>query len=162
MINRLLKLLVDLIYRTNQVKENYQNKNPNETVLVADASKGILTKSNQNVAHGINWVTSQRAVIILTDTKIICGKWTIPLNTISSAELLKFNSLFGGGQVLKIQTIDNQNYQFGMQFNPEWTKQHRLALTLEKGKIKHSIFSIIVRIIAIGLLFYWISELFNN
>lgn len=160
MIHQLLKALIDLIYRTNQVKQNYLNKNPNETVFAADASKGIMTASNQDIVHGINWTTSQRAVIMLTDKKIICGKWTIPLDTISSVELLKFNSLFGGGQVLKVQTTNDENYQFGMQFNPEWTNQQKLPLILKKGKVKYSVFSIIVRVIAIGYLIYWFYKRF--
>ena len=78
--------------------------------------------------------------------------------TISNAQLLKINSLFGGGQVLKVQTTDDKNYQFGMQLNPEWTSQQRLPLTLEKGQLKHSAFSIIVRLIAVGYLIYWLYE----
>ncbi|AOW10734.1 hypothetical protein [Flavobacterium gilvum] len=160
MTHKLLKGLVDLIYRTEKVRQKYQNENPNETVLVADASKGIVTTSNQDIMNGLNWVTSQRAVILLTDKKIICGKWTIGLDTISAVQLIKFNSLLGSGQVLKIQTTDDKNYQFGMQFNPEWTNQQRLPLILEKGKVKHSAFSTAVRLIAIVLLIYWLYEWF--
>ncbi len=82
-----------------------------------------LRSSNQDIQRGLGWVTTQRAVVLLTDNKIVCGKWTIPLDTISTAQLLKINSLFGGGQVLKVQTTDDKNYQFGMQLNPEWTNQ---------------------------------------
>ena len=87
-------------------------------------------------------------------------KWTISLDTITSAQLLKINSLFGGGQVLKVQTTDDNNYQFGMQLNPEWTNQKRLPLKLEKGQVKHSAFSIIVRLIVVGYLIYWLYERF--
>ena len=97
---------------------------------------------------------------MLTDKKIVCGKWTIPLDTISIAQLIKINSLFGDGQVLKVQTTDDKNFQFGMQLNPEWTNQQRLPLTLEKGQVKYSAFSIIVRVIAVGYLIYWIYERF--
>ncbi len=97
---------------------------------------------------------------MLTDKKIICGKWTIPIDTISTAQLLKINSLFGAGQVLKVQTSDNKNFQFGMQLNPEWTNQQLLPLTLEKGQVKNSAFSIVVRTIAIGYLIYWLYERF--
>ncbi|GAB3653690.1 hypothetical protein GCM10028791_23910 [Echinicola sediminis] len=95
---------------------------------------------------------------MLTDKKIVCGKWTIPLDTIATAELMKINSLFGGGQVLKVQTTDHKHYQFGMQFNPEWTSQQQLPLTLEKGQVKHSVFSITVRLIAVGYLVYWLYK----
>lgn len=160
MVNLLLKGLVDLIYRTRRVRRKFERDNPNEKVLAADASKGIVTTTNQDIQRGLDWVTSQRGVVLLTDQKLVCGKWTIPLDNISKAQLLKINSLFGGGQVLKVQTTDNKNYQFGMQLNPEWTSQQRLPLTLEKGQIKHSAFSIIVRLIAVGYLIYWVYERF--
>jgi hypothetical protein len=160
MINQLLKGLVDIIYGTGRIRRKFEQDNPNEKVLAADASKGIVTTTNQDIQRGLDWVTSQRAVVLLTDQKIICGKWTIPLDTISTAQLLKINSLFGGGQVLKVQTTDDKNYQFGMQLNPEWTNQQRFPLTLEKGQLKNSAFSVIVRLIAVGYLIYWIYERF--
>ncbi len=160
MINQLLKGLVDLIYGTGRVRQKFERDNPNEIILAADASKGIVTTTNQDIKHGLDWVTSQRAVVLLTDKKIICGKWSIPLDTIATAQLLKIKSLFGGGQVLKVQTTDDKNYQFGMQLNPEWTSQQQLPLKLEKGQVKHSIFSIIVRLIAVGYLIYWLYEHF--
>lgn len=160
MINQLLKGLVDLIYGTGRVRRKFELDNPNEKVLAADASKGIVTKTDQDIQRGLDWVTSQRAVVLLTDKKLVCGKWSIPIDTITTAQLLKINSLFAGGQVLKVQTTDNKNYQFGMQLNSEWTNQQRLPLTLEKGKVKHSAFSVIVRLIAVGYLIYWIYERF--
>ncbi|WP_437921922.1 hypothetical protein [Sphingobacterium sp. LRF_L2] len=160
MINQLLKGLVDLIYGTGRVRRKFELNNPNEKVLAADASKDIVTTTNQDIQRGLDWVTSQRAVILLTDKKLVCGKWIIPIDTISTAQLLEINSLFGGGQVLKIQTTDDKNYQFGMQFNTEWTSQQQLPLTLEHGQVKHSAFSIIVRLIVVGYLIYWIYERF--
>lgn len=160
MINQLLKGLVDLIYGTGQIRRKFEQNNPKEKVLAADASKGIVTTTNQDIQHGLEWVTSQRAVVLLTDKKIICGKWIIPLDNITTAQLLKINSLFGSGQVLKVLTTDNKNYQFGMQLNPEWTNQQQLPLTLEKGQVKHSTFSIVVRLIAFAFLIYWLYERF--
>lgn len=160
MINRLLKKLVDLIYGTRRVRQKYEHDNPDEQVLASDASKSIMTTTNQDIQRGLDWVASQRAVVLLTDKKIVCGKWSIPLDTVSTVQLLKINSLFGSGQVLKVQTTDNKNFQFGMQINPEWTNQQRLPLTLEKGQVKYSVFSVIVRLIAVGYLIYWIFERF--
>ncbi len=160
MINQLLKGLVDLIYGTGRVRRKFELDNPSENILAADASKGIVTTTNQDIQRGLDWVTSQRAVVMLTDKKIICGKWTIPLDTILTAQLIKIISLFGGGQVLKVQTTDDKNYQFGMQLNPEWTNQQRLPLTFEKGQVKYSTFSIVVRLIAVGYLIYGLYERF--
>jgi hypothetical protein len=160
MINKLTKELVDLIYNTERVRRKYQMNNPSETVLAADGSKGVMTVENQEIKRGLNWTTSQRAVIMLTDKKLVCGKWIIPLNQISSGQLVKVKALFGSGQILKIQTKDNEYYQFGMQLNTEWTNQHVLPLTVETGQIKHSAISILVRIIAVGYLIYLLYDSF--
>ena len=73
MINKLIKGLVDLIFGTKRIKSKYQNANPTETVLAADGSKGIRTSDNQNIQRGIDWVTSQRAVVLLKNTKNTTG-----------------------------------------------------------------------------------------
>lgn len=157
-MNNLLKILVDLIYNTKHIRNKYQLDNPSETVLAIDGAKGIVTSNNQNVERGLDWVTSQRAVIILTTTKIICGKWTILIENINNAQLLEISSIFGSGQVLKIQTKDNDNYQFGMQINKEWTSQTVLPLKLEKAKIANSMFSIIIRVFLIGYIAFLIYQ----
>jgi len=152
----MIKGLVDFFYMTGRVRRKFEIDNPNEKVLAADASKGIVTEKSQDIQRGLNWVTSQRAVILLTNKRIVCGKWTISLDAISAAQLLKT----GSGQVLKIQTEDGKNYQFGMQINPEWINQQILPLTLEKGQVKYSFFSIIVRLILIVCLIYLFYERF--
>lgn len=162
MIDRLLKWMVDLLYGTKRIKRKFELANPKEKVLASDGSKGIVTTSNQDIQRGLDWVTSQRAVVLLTDKRIVCGKWTIPLDTISTAQLIKINTLFGRGQVLKIYTSDGKNYQFGMQLNPEWTRQQILPLTHEKGQVKHSAYSIIARLIAVGCIIYWLYYRFMS
>jgi hypothetical protein len=161
MINKLLKGLVDLIYGVGRVKTNYLRTNPTEKILAADGSKGITTKGDKGIERGLDWVTSQRAVVLLTDKKIKCGQWDIPLENIETAQLLKINSLFGPGQVLKLKTMDDIHYQFGMQFNPEWTNQNVLPLTIEQGQVKTSTFSLIMRLILVGYIIYWLLGTFE-
>jgi hypothetical protein len=74
MINQIIKGLVNLIYGTRRARCKFERENPNEKVLAADASKGIVTTSNQDIQRGLNWVSSQRAVILLTEKKLVCGK----------------------------------------------------------------------------------------
>ena len=97
-MNKLMKEFVDLIYGTGRERRKYQLANPTENVLAADASKGTVTTNNQDIQRGFDWVRSQRAVVLLTDTKIVSGKWIIPLVTIDTIQLLKINSLFGAGR----------------------------------------------------------------
>lgn len=158
MINKLLKGFVDLTYGVNRIKDEYLNDNPTEKVLAADGSKGILTDKNKDVERGLDWVTSQRAVVLLTDKKVKSGQWNIELDNIESAQLVLVNSLYGKGQILKISTIDNKHYQFGMQFSPEWTNQNVLPLTIEEGKIKTSTFSLVIRLLLIVFILYKLLE----
>lgn len=159
-MKKLLKGFVDLIYGTARVRKEYERTHPEDKVLAADASKGIVTKQEEGIARRAKWVTSQRAVILLTTTKIVCGKWIIPLQEIQSAQLLSFRSLFGGGVVLKLQTKDDIHYQFGMSFNPEWLHQESIPLSYETAKVKQSPFSLAVRLIAITYLLYWFYQNF--
>lgn len=156
-MDKILKALVDLFYGTNSKRKRFESQN-NESVIAADASKGIITKQNDNITRGADWIISQRAVILLTEKQIVCGKWQIPIDNITNATLVKIKSLFGGGQVLKIDTKDNESYQFGMQVNDEWINQNTLHLTVENGKVKTSPFSWIIRIVAVGYLIYLLLQ----
>jgi len=161
MINKLLKAIVDLFYGVNRVKKNYQQLNPSETVLAADGAKGIKTQGDKEIETGAQWIGAKRAVVMLTDQRIKCGDWNIPLETINTAKLLKIASLFGQGQILKIQTNDSQYYQFGMQFNPEWVNQNTLPLAMEEARLKVSTFSWIVRGLALGYIVYRLLRAFD-
>jgi hypothetical protein len=152
----ILKKITDFIYNTGKVKRKYLTDYPDERILAADASKGIITKGNEEVQRNSAWITSQRAVLLLTNKRIKCGKWNIPLDNINAAQLAKIQTTFGPGQVLKIETKDQVNYQFGMQMNREWTEQTVLPLTLVNEKLKFSLFSLVIRLLLLGYLIYWI------
>jgi hypothetical protein len=160
MLNKLQKAIVDLFYGIDRVKKNYQRLNPSENILAADGAKGIKTTGDKEIETGTQWIGAKRAVIMLTDQRIKCGDWNIPLETIQTAKLLKIASLFGQGQILKIQTNDSQHYQFGMQINPAWLKQDVLPLVLEEAKVKVSTFSWIVRVLALGYIVYRLWQYF--
>lgn len=152
-----LKTFVDLIYGTDSKRRSYESLN-NETVFAADAAKGIITKQNKDIIRGTDWIVSQRALILLTEKQIVCGKWEIPIDRISNATLVKIKSLFGGGQVLMIDTKENERFQFGMQLNDEWVNQKLFDLTVENRKVKTSAFSWVIRLVAIGFLAYWLLQ----
>ena len=149
----LSKKYVDFIYGVQRKKKKYLEGHPTEKILVADGSKGIQTGKEESVQMGIQWVFAQRAVILLTNKKIISGKWTIPLDQISKAELIHY-SPFSNGQVLKIKTKGNQFFQFGMQKNPEWNKQKALPLKTQEQNAKYSLLSTTIRLAAMAYLFY--------
>lgn len=156
MVMSIFKTLLDFIYGTKRISENFSLEYPDDQILATDASKGTLTKGNQDVKRGLHWAISQRAVIILTDKRIKSGKWNIPLDNIQKAQLVNVKTIFGAGQILKLETKDMENFQFGMPSNAEWTRQKALPLTVELGKIKDTILSFIVRLILIAVVAYWI------
>lgn len=161
-MNRILKNISDAIYGTKRVRNRYQLAHPSETVLASDASKAIHTDSNDEIKRGPDWVTAKRAVVLLTKQKLVCGDWEIPVESIASAKLLKISSLLGSGQVLKVSTTTGEHYQFGMQLNPEWTQQQVLPMTLEKGHVQYSAFSVVVRIILVAYLLFRVYEYFQS
>lgn len=108
------------------------------------------------VETGFNWVVSRRAVAILTDKRIKCGDWEIPLASITKSELIKIRGLISTGQLLHITTDKNEGYQFGMQLNPDWMNQNVLPLQLINKKIKISLYSWVIRILIIAYLGYWV------
>ncbi len=78
MLNKMMKGLVDLIYGTNRIRKKYELSNPTEKVLASDASKGIITTENEDVTKGANFVTSQRALVMLTISNILFVKLILP------------------------------------------------------------------------------------
>jgi len=154
MINNFLKGIVDLFYQTNSKRKNYERNNPTEKVLAADGTKGIKTKNQDEIKRGPEWIAAQRAVVMLTQDRIICGKWSISLDKIQQSDLVIVKTILGSGQILKISTTDGDNFQFGMQFNPEWSNQNTLKLNIQNGKVKTSLFSWVLRIGLIAYLIY--------
>ncbi len=148
------KRIVDFVYGTQRVRRAYEEHHPDETVVASDASKGMRAGEDKVVRRGVNWVASQRAVLLLTDKQIVCGKWNIPLNTVVRAQLVGVRTLLGSAHILKIVTIDQGYFQFGMQRNVEWVEQDALPVTRAEGALRYSPLSLIVRIGLIGYVVY--------
>lgn len=157
----MLGKIIDFIYRTNGVKTNYQQKHLSEKVLIASGCKAITTTSNQDIKHGVNWATSRRAVLLLTDKNLVCGNWTIPLENISTAVLVSFSTILGKGQVLKIETKDAAHYQFGMMRNTAWENQGVLPLSVKKGKVGYTLISVLARVFLVLWICYHLYRYFR-
>jgi hypothetical protein len=156
-----MKRVIDFIYGVNRAKKAFAASHPGETILAADASKGIMTDGPKPIEKGASWVGAQRAVIILSDKRIKCGKWDIPLEEIVEATLVRLHTRISGGQVLKISTRGNRHFQFGMMSNKQWEEQNALPLSIEKGKVSYSLFSIIIRVLLVAFLAYYLYRQFK-
>lgn len=153
--------LINVIYGTNRAVKKFKLNHPNEQIIAASGVKGVKSTPKSEVDTGAQWVVARRAVAILTDKRIKCGDWDIPLSAINSAELILLRGLISKGQLLNISTKDNVGYQLGMQLNKDWLKSEQLNLSYTNKKLKVSTFSWVMRIILIGYLIYLIYTRFN-
>ena len=102
---------------------------------------------------------------MLTNEKLVCGSWEIPLASIKDAQLLRVKSMFAKALILKVSAEDGY-YQFGLQYDPAWEQQTALKLSIEDGKIKRSLVLTLIRVFAFLYLFaccglfFWAT--FNN
>jgi hypothetical protein len=127
--------------------QKYKEKDANAVILAAGATKAQKLDKDVDVRYEVGWVTARRAVLILTNDKLICDTWEIPISSIKDAKLLRIKSLFAKAFVLKVSSSDGYHYQFGLQYDSAWERQTALKLVIENGKIKYSLFSIIYRIV---------------
>lgn len=143
-----LKKLVDLVYMSPIKLNKFRKKYPKDKIIAYGGSKGIKLDSEEDVKRGVNWLTSKRSLFILSNQRIIAGNWEIDIESIKEAQLL----CYGTGMVLKMETTKGEFYQFGLQYIKELLNQDKLEIKLTDSKVKYSLFSIILRAIAIIIL----------
>jgi hypothetical protein len=166
MLDVLYRVVTNALYLVPLRVSRLKAEEPDIQVLAAGATKARKMGEETDVKYEPGWVVARRGVLILTGDKLICGPWKIPLATITGATLLRvIGPFFAKGLVLKVSTAGGSHYQFGLQYDPAWESQTALKLTVEDSKIKYSVFSILVRIVAVALLTWlviqWLSQLLN-
>jgi hypothetical protein len=150
--------LTNLIYLVPLTVRNFQAAHPDETVLIAAAAKARRTHDEQPVQYDPSWITARRAAVILTDKRLVCGDWDIPLDKIVYAEMV----VFGSGILLKIGDDAKGHYQFGMQWTSAWQEQHVLKIKPSAEKLALSGFSVVLRVIVVGWLLLTIAQQLLN
>lgn len=160
MLSDFYRIVTNTIYGVARRKKRFEAQNLEERVLAAGATKARKVRgSSAKVQHEAGWIVARRGILLLTNSRLICGSWDIPLSSIQSANLLKVKAFLAKGFVLKVST-ENEHYQFGLQYDPAWESQTALPLIVEESKIGYSVFSIIVRIIFLIFLGLYIIENF--
>ncbi|MEM7179601.1 MAG: hypothetical protein AAF518_01715 [Spirochaetota bacterium] len=154
------RAIANFLYRVNAKKKAFAQANPNEPILACEAAKAIELSEDKDPAYGAEWVTSKRSIFLMTEQKIYIGKWEIPLEQITKAELLKFSSLYGKGMLLKFTTQQGKYYQVGMSDSPELEQQTVLHVEIRTQKLKYSFLSIIARIVLLAYLVYIVWKKF--
>ena len=158
----IINSIINIIYGTKRAVNKFKLAHPDEKVIAASGVKGVKSTPKSEVDTGAKWIVSRRAVAILTDKRIKCGDWDIPLSTINSAELINLRGLISKGQLLNISTVDKVGYQLGMQLNKDWLNSEHLKLEYVNKKIKISTFSWVMRIALVFYLAYLIYERFTK
>ena len=131
MLDRFLTAVVNTAYLVPLHVLRLKVREPGVTVLAAGGTKAQKRSRDWQVQQEAGWVTSRRAVLILTPEKLVCGSWVFPLSTIQQAQLMDYQSRFGRGFVLKFSTASGNHYQFGLQYDPAWKLQSVLKFDRE-------------------------------
>jgi len=152
MVSVFFRVVTNLLYLVPLRVKRFKTDEPNSQVLVAGATKARQFDKEVDVRYEAGWIGARRGTLILTDQKLVCGSWEIPLSTINSAVLLRVKALFSKALVLQVATIDGHHFQFGLQYDPAWETQTALPLTIADGRIKYSVFSLALR----AILFVWV------
>lgn len=141
MLDRLLSAITNLLFLLPVATARFRSANPGVPVLMAGAAKGIQTHSSV-VERGAQWIGAYRGALIVTPEKLIAGKWEIPVASIQEARLLKVRS----GYVLTVNPEGMPIFQFGLAPDPRWESALPFPVTVEPGRVRYSLFSILLRL----------------
>lgn len=115
-------------------------------------SKGT-TAEGQGVRRSANWALARRGWLRFFPDRLELGDWRLPYADIEHATLFRLRTLLGG-YVLRVTTA-NQCYQFGM--NPWALAGRTLPFPHDEQvtRVGYSLFSVVVRILALAYLLAW-------
>ena len=111
------------------------------------------TAEGDQIRHSLSWVVSRRAILKVMPDALVCGAWNIPYQDIDEAVLFSVWGMLVPGFVLRVKSR-GRIYQFGLNWSPFWRRELPFPVRREKGKLKWSVFSILVRLVAAGYLLY--------
>ena len=111
MVSAFFRVVTNLFYLVPLRVKRFKTDEPNSQVLVAGATKARQFDKEVDVRYEAGWIGARRGTLILTDQKLVCGSWEIPLSTINSAVLLRVKALFSKALVLQVATIDGHHFQ---------------------------------------------------
>ncbi|MBM4032530.1 MAG: hypothetical protein FJ291_12195 [Planctomycetes bacterium] len=117
------------------------------------------TAEGEEIRFSLNWIVSRRGILRVMPDALVCGDWTIPYQDIDEAVLFSLWGLFVPGYVLRIRSR-GRIYQFGLNWNPFWKRELPFPVRRQKGKLQHSGFSIVVRLVFVGYLIYFAWKCF--
>ena len=107
-------------------------------------------REKDEIRYSKNWVNAKQAKLKIYNDKIVCASWHFDMDQIRNLTLYNTKQMFIPVKVLAFD-YEDKTYQFGL--NP-WANpiEHiKLEYKEENVKMKYSIFSIVTRIILLGI-----------
>jgi len=160
MWTKFCRFLANLFLLVGRKEKKFKEDYPNDEVIASGGAKAIVSEEEQEVSRGKQWAGAKRSALILSDKRLVCGDWEINLNDVNEASIIEFKSFLSKSLILKIRTEEGKNYQFGLQYDPAWTKQEVLPLKIEESKVKFSMFSIVARLLLVIFIINLIFDIF--
>lgn len=108
--------------------------------------------------RSLNWMFARRAWFKVFEDRIECGNWSIPFAQVIGGTVYRAKQLFVPVTILELRTAKSC-YQFG--FNPWASPVERLPIQFPEQfvSLRNSLFSIVVRLLAVGLVLYSILKM---
>jgi hypothetical protein len=159
MLTAIARFIVNLLFNVNGKIKAYLTANPQDTVLFAGAAKGVTYEESSGVERGLKWVAARRGVLLITKQAIIQGNLKISFEDITSADIIEFSSFFTKAFVLRVNTKEGKQHQFGLTYDESLLNQSVLKLTASSEKVKYSLISIIARVV---LIIFILNEIYQR
>ncbi|MCL2117805.1 MAG: hypothetical protein FWH27_05175 [Planctomycetaceae bacterium] len=125
-------------------------------------TKGVIAEGDQ-LQHGPNWLLARRGKLKLYQDRLECGNWRIEYRDVKKATLYAVRQYVIvipiPGYVLKVETED-QTYYFGLNASKYWKKELPFPVERQKGRLRFSLFSVVVRLIFLGYIVYLLWWMF--
>lgn len=113
--------------------------------LVYKCMTKAVDSPGDQMKYGPNWTFSRRGILKVYDDHLECRDWYIENHQIKNAVLFSLKYFFLPGYVLRIQT-NEKTYHFGLNGNRFWKNDLPFPVIREKGKLRYSVSSILIRL----------------
>ncbi len=151
-----MEAFINLIYRTGARVRAFEAKYPDDTVLVSAGCKALRTDVPIPLERSSRWVFSRRAVVIVSDRRVVCGGWEFDLSDIQQARASVFKGLLSSGQVLIIHA-GSWHYQIGTNTGEDWLDKLPFEVSRSENSLTMSPFSKILRLSLIAAAAYYLA-----
>lgn len=154
MFAKFLKVISDWSYLVPLTMRKFRKSNPDEAIHAYGAVKAMRSDDEEGIS-GIGWGFARCGTLILTEKRLVCGDWEIPLDKVKYAEAV----MLGSGFVLKIADSSGSHYQFGLQKDPMWLNQSVLSVKISDEPIKYGAIIKVARVILYAGLAIWLASM---